>query len=123
MKKQLAIFAVLLIVVAAAMRILRDAGVIDLPPNVAPIAALAMFGGAYLPRRLAFAIPLAAMILSDMIIGWYEPKIVISVYLLDEREPLLLSNPASHHVPIVHGSPIPEHLTASQARWFRPPQR
>lgn len=81
MKKQLIGVAVFLIVIAAAMRILRDAGVINLPPNVAPIAALAMFGGAYLPRRLAFVIPLAAMILSDFIIGWYEPQIVAAVYV------------------------------------------
>lgn len=81
MKKQLIGLAVFLIVVAAAMRVLRDAGVIDLPPNVAPIAALAMFGGAYLPRRLAFAIPLVAMIASDLVIGWYEPQIVAAVYL------------------------------------------
>lgn len=40
------------------------------PPNVTPIAAMALFGGAHLAdRRLAFAIPLAAMFLSDLVIG------------------------------------------------------
>jgi hypothetical protein len=39
------------------------------PPNVAPIGAMALFGGAaILDRRLAFAIPLAAMLISDLFI-------------------------------------------------------
>jgi hypothetical protein len=37
------------------------------PPNVAPIAAIALFGGAFFPsRRIAFLVPLAAMLLSDV---------------------------------------------------------
>jgi hypothetical protein len=40
------------------------------PPNFTPIAALALFGGAHLAsRRLAFLVPLAAMLLGDLIIG------------------------------------------------------
>lgn len=40
------------------------------PPNLTPIAAMALFGGAHFAdRRLAFAIPLAAMFLSDLVIG------------------------------------------------------
>ena len=40
------------------------------PPNVTPIAAMALFGGAYLAnRKLAFALPLMAMFLSDLVIG------------------------------------------------------
>jgi hypothetical protein len=40
------------------------------PPNVAPIAAMALFGGAcFASRRAAFALPLAAMLLSDLVIG------------------------------------------------------
>lgn len=39
------------------------------PPNLAPIGALALFGGAaILDRRLAFSIPLAAMLISDLFI-------------------------------------------------------
>ncbi len=39
-------------------------------PNVTPIAALALFGGAYFTsKRAAFAVPLAAMLLSDLILG------------------------------------------------------
>lgn len=42
------------------------------PPNVSPIAAMALFSGAFLPRRaLAFAAPLAALLLSDLVLGFY----------------------------------------------------
>ena len=46
------------------------------PANFAPIAAVAIFGGAVLPRKWAIALPLAAMVLSDLVIGlhpliWY----------------------------------------------------
>ncbi len=42
------------------------------PPNFSPIAAMALFSGAYLPRRaLAFAAPLAALLLSDLVLGVY----------------------------------------------------
>jgi hypothetical protein len=40
------------------------------PPNFTPIGAMALFGGACLAdRRLALAVPLAAMFLSDLFIG------------------------------------------------------
>ncbi len=40
------------------------------PPNFNPVAALALFGGVqFADRRLAFAVPLAVMFLSDLIIG------------------------------------------------------
>lgn len=53
------------IVVAAAM-----ARLVPHPPNVSPVAAMALFGGAFLPnRRLAYALPLAAMLLSDIVLG------------------------------------------------------
>lgn len=40
-------------------------------PNMTPIAAMALFGGAFLPnRRLAYALPLAAMLLSDLVLGF-----------------------------------------------------
>lgn len=39
-------------------------------PNVTPIAAIALFGGAYYGRKyLAFLVPLAALFLSDLILG------------------------------------------------------
>ena len=39
------------------------------PANFAPIAAIAIFGGALLPRKLALTLPLGAMIVSDLVIG------------------------------------------------------
>lgn len=48
------------------------------PSNVTPIAAMALFGGAYFAsKRAAFAVPLAAMLLSDLILGLvlYGPAI------------------------------------------------
>ena len=54
------------ILVAAAMRLIPH------PPNLTPIGAMALFGGAYFGRQaLAFVAPLAALLLSDLIIGFY----------------------------------------------------
>ena len=40
------------------------------PPNFSPVAARALFGGAtFAGKRLAFVLPLAAMFLSDLILG------------------------------------------------------
>lgn len=39
------------------------------PANFTPVAAVAIFGGAILPRRWALSLPLLAMIVSDLIIG------------------------------------------------------
>jgi hypothetical protein len=41
------------------------------PWNVTPVAAMALLGGAcFADRRLAFAVPLAAMFLSDLVLGF-----------------------------------------------------
>src|SRR4051812_8817211 len=62
------LFAILTAVVAAAA--LR---LVPHPPNFTPIGAMALFSGAYLPRRaLAFVAPLAALLLSDVILGFYH---------------------------------------------------
>ena len=40
------------------------------PPNVTPIAAMALFAGAHFGnRRIAFLLPIAAMLLSDLVLG------------------------------------------------------
>lgn len=50
------------------------------PPNFSPIAAMALFGGATLVRReWAFAIPLAAMFLSDLVLGFHDQMVVVYV--------------------------------------------
>ena len=54
------------VVLAAAFRLVPH------PPNFSPIGAMALFGGAYLGRRaMAFAAPLGAMFLSDMVLGFH----------------------------------------------------
>ncbi len=39
--------------------------------NFAPVAALALCGGAFFPRRLAFALPLGALFLSDLALNLF----------------------------------------------------
>ena len=42
-------------------------------PNFTPVAAMALFGGAYFSnKKIAFAVPLAAMITSDAILGFHS---------------------------------------------------
>ena len=55
------------IVAAAALRLVPH------PPNFSPIDAMALFSGAYLGRRwVAFLTPLAALLLSDIVLGLYH---------------------------------------------------
>jgi hypothetical protein len=70
----------LLITLGASLRVLRHVGVIDLPPNVAPVSALALFAAATLPRRFSWIIPIAIMIVSDSVIGGYHWQVMVSVY-------------------------------------------
>ena len=43
------------------------------PPNFVPVAAIALFGGAYFTKRwVAFLIPLAAMLITDLILGFHS---------------------------------------------------
>lgn len=55
-----------LIAVAVIIRLM------PLPQNFAPIGAIALFGGAFLPMRWALSLPLFAMVLSDMLIGMHS---------------------------------------------------
>ena len=48
------------------------------PPNFTPIGAMALFSGAYLSRQsLAFVVPLAALLLSDLVLGFYPEAIFV----------------------------------------------
>lgn len=64
------LIATVLIVLAALLRLAPH------PPNFAPVAALALFGGAVLSRRLAIIMPVSAMILSDLVIGLHSLVVV-----------------------------------------------
>lgn len=67
MNHQRFIFIITLIFAAAASRLFPH------PPNVTPIAAMALFGGAYFAdRRLAFVVPFAALFLSDLVLGLHS---------------------------------------------------
>lgn len=50
------------------------------PPNFAPITAMSLFAGAYFTRKhLAYLVPILAMVISDLFLGFYT--ISIFVYL------------------------------------------
>lgn len=66
MKRYQVGIALMLIVLGVTLRLLPH------PANFAPVTAIALFGGATLPRRYAVAVPLLAMMVSDTLIGWYS---------------------------------------------------
>src|SRR4030066_1785146 len=50
------------------------------PPNFTAVGAIALFGGAYFTeKKYAFIIPMLAMLLSDLIIGFHNG--MLSVYV------------------------------------------
>lgn len=51
------------------------------PPNFTPVAALGLFAGAYLSRKIAWLLPLLALFISDLFLGIYEPLAMLFVYL------------------------------------------
>ena len=88
-----------IVLAAAATRLIPH------PPNMTSIAAVALFGGAYFQdRRLAFAVPLAALFLSDLVLGLYAGMAVIYVsfalivgvglWLKTRRQPALIAGAA-----------------------------
>lgn len=61
-----------ILLVAALFRVLPH------PPNVAPIAAMALFAGAYFTdRKLAFVLPFAALLLSDLVLGFHSSMVFV----------------------------------------------
>ena len=50
------------------------------PPNFAPIAAIALFGGVYFSRKIALILPILAMIISDLFLGFYSWRLMAVVY-------------------------------------------
>ena len=65
--KQSAIMVATVIVSAITMRLVPHI------PNFAPITAAALFAAAYLPRRYALLVPLAAIALSDYLLLYINP--------------------------------------------------
>ena len=69
-------FVVLVITLAFVGRLIPHA------PNFVPMLALALFSGFYFKnKKYAILVPLSAMLISDVIIGFYDIKVMLSVYL------------------------------------------
>lgn len=74
-------FPIFLVLIVAGLRIARRFGLLELPPNFAPVTAVALFAGTYIKdRRWAIALPLVIMFCSDLLIGFYDLRILIAVY-------------------------------------------
>ena len=69
------IIAILIIIFAAASRLVKH------PYNFTPIVAMALFGGCYLHKKWGIIMPLAAMLVSDYFIGFYDWQVMASVYI------------------------------------------
>lgn len=65
----------LLVAVAALLQLVPDGW------NVTPIGAVGLFAGARCRPRIAWAVPLAALLLSDVLLGFYAPLVMGFVYL------------------------------------------
>lgn len=49
-------------------------------PNFTPIAAIALFGGAYMGKKyLAYAVPIVAMLVSDLVIGLHSSMVAVYI--------------------------------------------
>lgn len=68
------LLAALLILLTVAIRVSKFI------PNVAPVAALAIFGGATLAFPWSLIVPLAAMGVADYIIGFDKVSITLTIY-------------------------------------------
>jgi hypothetical protein len=65
---------VAIVLVAAASRLVKH------PFNFTPVVAMAIFAGCYLKSRWGLVLPLAAMLISDYFIGFYDWQVMSSVY-------------------------------------------
>jgi hypothetical protein len=51
------------------------------PLNMTPIGALALFSGAHLHSRWAYVIPLVALLIGDVLLGWFDLTVMLGVYI------------------------------------------
>lgn len=51
------------------------------PGNFTAMGAVALFAGLYLNKKESLVLPLVAMFISDIFIGFYRPSIMASVYI------------------------------------------
>lgn len=95
-------------------------------PNATPITALALVSGVYLGRRWAMVSPLIALFLSDLIIGFYDWRIMASVYgsfvLIGALSWLVRKYPGMHAtVAVTVSAPIVFFLITNFAVWLFSP--
>lgn len=50
------------------------------PANFAPMTAIAMFAGAYLPKKWSIILPLFVLLFTDLFLGFYEIGVMLAVY-------------------------------------------
>jgi hypothetical protein len=93
------VVAFMLILLAAFSRIIPH------PANFTPITAIALFGSAYLDKRSALLIPIAALLVSDYFIGFYDGMVwVYGSFLAIACIGFLLRNRRT--VPMILGASI-----------------
>jgi len=51
------------------------------PLNFTPIGALGLFAGAYIVDKRVWLLPICALLLSDIFVGFYEPIAMLFVYI------------------------------------------
>jgi len=73
-KKTKLIISAVLICLGVACRLLPHAW------NFTPIAGIALFAGVYLGRNYAIILPVLAMVIGDLFIGFYELQLMLIVY-------------------------------------------
>ena len=69
------LLACVLIALAVTARLLPQ------PENVTALGAVGLFAGALLPLRSAWLVPVASLLLSDAILGFYSLPVMLMVYL------------------------------------------
>lgn len=69
------ILSYILILLAAATRLVPHLN------NAAAITAVAIFSGANLPKKQAFAVPLLARLVTDMVLGLFAWQLMVAVYV------------------------------------------
>lgn len=68
------IVALFFVLIGVSLRLVPHA------PNFTPIVAIALFGGVYFSKKIAVVLPVLAMLVSDVFIGFYDFKIMAAVY-------------------------------------------
>lgn len=119
-RRTLLIAAVALIGIGLAGRLLPHL------PNATPVTALIFAGAFFFGRNISLLLPFAVLLLSDLIIGLYDPLIMLSVYgsftliaalsWLARKRPSILSVGYS-----VIGSSLLFYLSTNAAVWWFSP--